>query len=99
METWKLSVEEWKKIIYILESLNIPTKILFSNVSGHRRTNLYNRAKRLRRKKISSTHRGIIPRTIRRITNACKGKSDDTVIKINITQNLCNLIRPQAPPS
>lgn len=99
METWKLSVKEWRKIIYLLQNLNIPTKRSFSKFTGHQKTNLYAQAKKLMRKKISPTHRGIIPRTIRKIREACKEKSNDTVIKINIPQNLCNLIRSQTPPS
>jgi hypothetical protein len=96
METWTLSVEKWRKIIDILNRLNINTTS-FSKLRGFNKTRVYNNAILLRRNKIPSNHRAIISRTIRKIRTACKGKTSDTVIKINIPKNLCNLIRSQSP--
>jgi hypothetical protein len=99
METWKLSVKEWSKIIDLLQNLNIPTTISFSTFTGHKRTNLYAQAKRLRRKKISPTHRRIIPKTIKNIKNKCINKQEKQEVTINIVKSLCNLIRSQTLPT
>ena len=98
METWTLSVEEWAKIINILEGLNINTEKSFSRLRGFNKTKVYNSAILLRRNKIPRQHRSIVPSTIRRISMQCKGRANKYVLAIKLNRNLCNLIRSQSPP-
>jgi len=80
METWTLSVEEWRNIIIILKSLNINTEKSFSSLKGFKKTRIYNNAILLSRYKIPERHRKIVPHTIRRISIRCKGRANRDVL-------------------
>jgi hypothetical protein len=95
METWVLSVEQWRNIIIILEGLNINTEKSFSRLKGLNKTRVYNNAILLSRHKIPERHRKIVPNTIRRISIQCKGRTNRDVLAIILPRNLCNLIKSQ----
>jgi hypothetical protein len=95
METLSFSVRQWKRIIYILENFNIPSRHNNGKVKGGEKAHILKQARILGHKKISLYDRIVIQSAIKDIGDKIKDKHSNQIIKINLDTSVYRLIKSQ----